>query len=160
MLWLLDFAWPGPRSAASAEQSATLWRSVDGALGRCYLEAATEPGPEWTALEHRQTIGGASQGEAALYHYAVETDVAPEHEHDFNAWYAQEHLAGLAAVPGTVRAARYCRVGGAPRYLACYDLTSPQVLERAEWQAVRHSAWSSRIRPLFLNPRRTLFARG
>ena len=43
----------------------------------------------------------------APYHYVVETDVLPGHEDDLNAWYAQEHLPGLAAVPGTVRAARY-----------------------------------------------------
>jgi hypothetical protein len=59
-----------------------------------------------------------------------------------------------------VRACRWLRAGDAsPRYLACYDLTAPDTLERTEWLAVRHTAWSSRVRPLFLNPRRTMFHR-
>ena len=49
-------------------------------------------------------------------------------EEEFNAWYREEHLPGLAAVPGTVGAYRFLRpVGRSPRYVACYDLLSPQV---------------------------------
>ena len=45
----------------------------------------------------------------------------PEAEADLNAWYDQEHLPGLAAVPAPC--AR-CAMSAAtrPRYLACYDL--------------------------------------
>ena len=46
-----------------------------------------------------------------MFRYVVETDVAPEAEADLNDWYDHEHLAGLAAVPGTVQAWRY-RCGG------------------------------------------------
>ena len=62
----------------------------------------------------------------------------PEAEADLNAWYDQEHLPGLAAVPGTVRALRYeCRHKG-PRYLACYDLHTRETFGSPPWLAVRH----------------------
>ena len=104
-------------------------------------------------------VGGASAGEAAPFHYVVETDVLAEREADFNAWYDSEHLPGLAAVPGTVRAARYRDVAGHPRYYACYDLTSPGTLGSPEWLAVRATPWSDRVRPTFRNTRRTMFRR-
>src|SRR5262249_25962270 len=47
-------------------------------------------------------------------------NVTPEAEDDFNAWYDQEHLAALAAVPGTLAARRYRSTaadGGTHRYV-------------------------------------------
>jgi hypothetical protein len=102
---------------------------------------------------------GASRREAPAYHYVVETDVAPEHEADLNAWYDTEHMPGLAACPGCVRARRFRNPDGSPRYHACYDLTGGDTLGSAPWLAVRHSAWSDRVRPHFRNTRRTLFRR-
>lgn len=155
-LWLLDAE---PASAPPLPPGAIAWRSLDGTLLRFYASAAVAPFAAWTALQPLQSIAGAWAGAPFGYHYVVETDVAPEHERDLHDWYEQEHLPGLAAVPGTVRAARYRRLSGSPRYLACYDLASPQVLEHPQWLAVRHTAWSARIRPLFVNPRRTMFTR-
>jgi hypothetical protein len=34
---------------------------------------------------------------------------------------------------------------------------SPQVLERPEWLAVRHTEWSDRVRPHFRNTVRVMF---
>lgn len=102
-------------------------------------------------------IRGAAAGKPAPFRYAVETDVAPEHEADFNAWYDREHLAGLASVPGTVHAARFRDDDGHPRYLALYDLEREDVLGSPRWLAVRATAWSSRVRPAFRNTRRTLY---
>ena len=173
-LWLLDFVWPSTAATAPVPEHAssptaavlppqgdgvTLWRSTDGRHGRAYTRAGTAPDGSWTALQCLQTLEGPAPGEPAACHYVVEADVAPEHDAAFNAWYEQEHLPGLARVPGTIRATRYRRLSGGPRYLACYDLLSPEGLERPEWLAVRHTAWSARIRPLFLNTRRTMFVR-
>lgn len=119
----------------------------------------TGPGISWHRLKCLQRLDGASAGEIASCHYVVETDVLAEHEDDLNAWYEQEHLPGLASVPGTVRAARYLDAGGAPRYYACYDLASPDVLGNPAWLAVRGTAWSARVRPAFRNTRRTMFRR-
>jgi hypothetical protein len=100
---------------------------------------------------------GASAHAEAPYHYVVATDVDDENDADFNRWYDTEHLPGLAAVPGAVHCARLSTRDGGPRYHACYDLTAPEVLDCAEWQATRRSAWSSRVRPHFKNPRRIMF---
>ena len=160
-LWLMDFRWPAADAAVSnaAEAELGLWQSIDGVAGRVYSNAAASPGANWDLLVVLNLVEGASVGADAAFHYVVETDVAPEHERELNAWYDEEHLPGLVGVPGTVRAARYRRASGSPRYLVCYDLTTPVTLERPEWLAVRHTDWSSRVRPLFDNTRRTMFTR-
>jgi hypothetical protein len=100
---------------------------------------------------------GISAGSPAPYHYVVETDVEPDWEAEFNRWYHVEHMPGLAAVPGNVHCARMRSVDAPPRYRACYELESPQVLERNEWLAIRHTPWADRVRPHFHNTRRTMF---
>lgn len=157
-IWLLDCAWPP--SAAQRSGGFQFWCSADGRRGRAYAAQAVAPAADWTALECLQAIDGGASGAVAECHYTVETDVPHEHESELNAWYEQEHLPGLAAVPGTIRAVRYRRLSGSPLYLACYDLLSPATIERPEWLAVRHTAWSSRVRPHFRNTRRTLHFRG
>jgi len=108
-------------------------------------------------LEMLASRAGASAGQAALYHYVVATDVEPGWEGEFNDWYDKEHLAGLAAVPGSVRASRLRNLDAGPRYHACYDLVSARVLESPAWLAVRHTAWSDRVRPHFVNTQRAMF---
>jgi|SRR5690242_14035216 len=102
---------------------------------------------------------GASRGEDAPFHYVVETDVAPEHEADLNAWYDTEHMPGLAGCPGSARARRFRNPEGSPRYHACYDLVRAETLGSAPWLAVRHTPWSDRVRPHFRHTRRTMFRR-
>jgi hypothetical protein len=72
-------------------------------------------------------------------------------------WYDTEHLPGLAGAPGCVRAQRFLNLDGGPHSYACYDLTGFETLESAPWLAVRHSAWSDRVRPHFRNTLRTRF---
>lgn len=102
---------------------------------------------------------GASRTVAPQFHYVVEMDVASAHEDDLNAWYDREHMPGLAACPGTVRARRFRNPGGSPRYHSCYDLTRTETLGSPPWLAVRHTAWSDRLRPHFRNIKRTMFKR-
>ena len=102
---------------------------------------------------------GASRDEAAPFHYVVETDVVAKHEADLNAWYDSEHMPGLAACPGSVRARRFRNPDGSPRYHSCYDLARTETLVSEPWLAVRNSAWSGRVRPHFRNTKRTLFRR-
>lgn len=138
-------------------EPATWWRTVDGSA---WLGYATGPvsDPRWVGLHPLVDVPGASAGAAARYHYVVETDIPPDVEADFNAWYHTEHLPGLAQVTGTVRARRFRRASGQPRYVACYDLVSPAVLESEAWLAARGTAWSARVRPHFFNTRRTMHA--
>ena len=111
-------------------------------------------------LELLMDLKGAATGETARYHYVVETGVDSDHERDFNAWYDSEHLRGLAAVPGCVRARRLRaleKVGERAFYLACYDLVSDQALTSEAWLAVRRTPWSDRVRPTFRDTTRTVF---
>jgi hypothetical protein len=102
---------------------------------------------------------GASRTVAPQFHYVVEMDVVPEHEADLNAWYDKEHMPGLAACAGTVRARRFRNPDGSPRYHSCYDLTRTETLASEPWLAVRGTDWSSRVRPQFRNLKRTMFNR-
>lgn len=102
-------------------------------------------------------IDGASTGRPASHHYVVETDVAAHADADLNAWYDREHMPGLAAVPGTVRAARFRNLDGGPTYHACYSLETRETFGSQPWLQVRATDWSSRVRPHFMNTRRTMF---
>src|SRR5882672_7730089 len=102
---------------------------------------------------------GASRTVAPVFHYVVEMDVELAHEEDLNAWYDKEHMPGLAACPGTVRARRFRNPEGSPRYHSCYDLTRTETLGSPPWLAVRQTAWSDRVRPHFRNLKRTMFKR-
>jgi hypothetical protein len=106
-----------------------------------------------------QDLRGASHGTSPVFHYVVETDVVGEAEADLNDWYNREHLPGLAAVPGAIRAQRLRNLDGGPRYHACYELVTRETLGSASWLAVRHTAWSDRVRPNFRNTKRTMFSR-
>lgn len=121
--------------------------------------AACPSGSRAVSLEGMLHLGSAPDGAGAPWHYVVETDVAPESEQDFNAWYTEEHMPGLAAVPGTARADRYLCRDGTPRYYACYDLFTRETFGSPPWLAVRGTDWSSRVRPSFRNTRRTMFMR-
>lgn len=141
-LWLRETARVDPQPLAQAVVLAT---------GAAAVEAA-----RYVRL---QDIRGASHGATPAFHYVVETDVVPEAETDLNDWYDQEHLPGLAAVPGAIRAQRLLNLDGAPRYHSCYELVTTETLGSAPWLAVRHTAWSDRVRPSFRNTKRTMFSR-
>jgi hypothetical protein len=130
---------------------------LSDAQGR--VAAVCPAGSQTCLLMGMVRMEGASQGASAPWHYIVETDVTPEFEREFNNWYNQEHMPGLAAVPGTVRADRYQCLEESPRYYACYDLHTLETFGSPPWMAVRATEWSSRVRPAFRNTKRTMFAR-
>ena len=66
----------------------------------------------------------------------------------FNAWYDTEHVPALARVPGVLSARRFRTAGGNPKYVALYHLTSPGVVDSAEWkQASGSTPMPEHIRP-------------
>ena len=75
--------------------------------------------------------------------------VAPEQEAEFNAWYDEEHIPALAAVPGTLCARRFRAPEGTPRYLALYHLEQPEVQASAIWRQAAGTPWTARMRPHF-----------
>jgi hypothetical protein len=73
----------------------------------------------------------------------------PAFEEEFNAWYDTEHVPERLAVPGFETGLRFVGVSGAaPRYLAIYDLASPEVLRSEAYLRVafeRSSPWTKRV---------------
>jgi hypothetical protein len=78
-------------------------------------------------------------------------NVVPEAEADFNAWYDEEHVPRLSAVPGCLSARRFRIVKavseGDQRYLALYKLTSPDVCSSKAWQEAALTPWTESVRP-------------
>jgi hypothetical protein len=58
-------------------------------------------------------------------------------EEEFNAWYDEEHLPERLGIPGFRSARRWVAdaAPGAGKYLATYELDSPQILNSAEYLA-------------------------
>jgi hypothetical protein len=79
--------------------------------------------------------------------FLVFADVPADMEDDFHKWYNEEHIPELLAIPGFLSAARYEAVQGGPRYLAAYELASPEVRDSVEYKeyASRPSEWTQRI---------------
>jgi hypothetical protein len=73
----------------------------------------------------------------------------PAFDEEFNAWYDSEHIPERLSVPGFRTGLRYMNTGGgAPRYLAMYDIDSYAVLDTPEYHRVaydRASPWTKRV---------------
>lgn len=98
----------------------------------------------------------------APFRYLLGCSVDPAAEPEFHQWYDEEHLPGLAAVSGTIRAARYRsvdRVSGQARWFAEYHVTDPTVVGSPDWLKVRHTPWSDRIIPHMQRVERTMLRR-
>ena len=104
-----------------------------------------------------RSIPGASRGLRASFHYVVETTPETGWEIELQRWYESEHLPGLASVQGCVQAQRFWNHDDGPRSFACYDVVDKQALDSPAWLAVRHTAWSDRVRPHFTRTARTMF---
>ena len=102
-------------------------------------------------------LQGASRAHRASFHYVVEMTPQAGWSLELQRWYDSEHLPGLAGVPGCVRAQRFWNYDAGPQSLACYDLLNEDTLGSAAWLSVRHTAWSARMRPRFMDTVRTMF---
>jgi hypothetical protein len=111
-------------------------------------------------LETVLDLQGASHAQPPVFHYVVETDAEEGWMPEIARWYDTEHMPGLAAVPGCIRATRMLNHDHdhSPQSLACYDLVSTQTLGSEPWLAVRHTAWSDIARPHFTNTKRNMFS--
>ena len=87
-------------------------------------------------------------------------DIPANMEDHFNRWYNEEHLQERLSVPGFLNAARYVAVSGSPKYLACYELESPAVLQSEFYLKQRDNStdWSRRMSSaLALSPTTSMF---
>ena len=77
---------------------------------------------------------------------AVSLSVPPTMEDDLAAWYADEHIPMLLAVPGWRRVRRFRLIAGtAPAYLALHELTTMAALEDPGFRAAVTTPWRNRI---------------
>ena len=140
---------PVPLDACAAAQlEAALRTSGEVALAHCQVSRLQ-------LVMHRE--GPAATARAPV-HYVVEMDPEDGWRDELFRWYDEEHLPGLASVPGTVRAQRYLNLDHGPLSLACYDLIDASVMGCPDWLAVRATDWSARVRPHFTNTKRTMFS--
>src|SRR2546421_3704624 len=103
---------------------------------------------------------GAREGNMPKGLLLMMTDIDPANEEDFNRWYEEEHLAERMAIPGFINARRFTALEGGPKYLALYDLESPEVLQSAPYRHVvgaGKSAWTRRLETQFRNFRRNVY---
>ena len=71
-------------------------------------------------------------------------------EAEFQDWYDLEHTPERARISGFRSASRWVCVEGWPRFMACYDLESLEVLQEGAYRAIsgeNFSPWSRRILP-------------
>jgi hypothetical protein len=101
------------------------------------------------------------------YLFIAGMDIAPEKEALFNEIYDREHVPNLLKVPGVRAVTRLCTepasfaIGGqtrpltgegAPKYVAVYEIDSPDVLTSAAWaEAVEQGRWPTEVRPYTSN---------
>jgi hypothetical protein len=80
----------------------------------------------------------ADDGRCALLLVMLDAEAGVDDD-EFNRWYFEEHVAERLALPGFRSARRFEAVEGSPRYLAIYELDSPDALATPEYQVLAHS---------------------
>jgi hypothetical protein len=94
---------------------------------------------------------GLDTAEPAPVILAVANSVPPEMVDDMTAWYEQEHIPMLLAVPGWRRIRRYRLTGPDPLsgpgtgFLSLHELAGPSVLEEPGYRAAVSTPWRDRI---------------
>jgi len=97
-----------------------------------------------------------SEGEGLL---VFATDVAPEVEEEFNAWYDAEHIPNLSAVPGVLSARRFRSPGAGHKYVATYHLTTPEVSASDAWKQAAYTPWTRKLGSHLRDPLRLVLRR-
>jgi hypothetical protein len=100
--------------------------------------------PEWTRNPPYQLVVCMTPADGA--------------EDDFIAWYREEHIRMLLAVPGWRRSRLFRQFdGNGPAFMAFHELESPGVFERPEYAASIGTPWRKRIRSTVTRYERDLF---
>ena len=78
--------------------------------------------------------------------HAVAVWMSVDDPDDFTAWYAEEHVPLLFAVPSWLRCRRFELVDGpGPRFLALHDLASLDAVDDPRGAPARETAWRERV---------------
>ncbi|RKS69090.1 hypothetical protein BZB76_6229 [Actinomadura pelletieri DSM 43383] len=85
--------------------------------------------------------------------------VEPAREPDFHAWYVEEHIPALHALPGWRRTRRYALVDGdAPRFLALHEIDDPGVFDGDAYRAATNTPWRTEVMRTLTAEERRVFA--
>jgi len=89
----------------------------------------------------------------------VSISVPPALEDDMAAWYAEEHIPMLLAVPGWRRIRRYRLTSGtAPAWLSLHELADESALSAPEYKAAASTPWRNRIVDAAIAREKRIFA--
>jgi hypothetical protein len=89
---------------------------------------------------------GAGLDQPAPTVMVVSISVPPALEDDMAAWYAEEHIPMLLAVPGWQRIRRFRLTSGtAPAWLSLHELAGEAALSTPEYKAAALTPWRNRI---------------
>ncbi|HLF76445.1 MAG TPA: hypothetical protein VJB57_03055 [Dehalococcoidia bacterium] len=130
--------------------------------GDAYMKVRKNPTPLTRRVNADATINvrneyelvrtiGPNPIEPAPYLFMVQLETDPEHDAELNQWYDNEHLAALAGVPGCRGARRYRSSHAVPKYLAVYEIASPDLPDSAVWRKAADTPWTLKLRPHFIN---------
>jgi hypothetical protein len=73
-------------------------------------------------------------------HLLIWADIPADHEAAFNEWYNREHAPDrVLGIPGFIQARRFVAVEGAPKYVALYEVTGPEVFKNEAYLVMRRS---------------------
>jgi hypothetical protein len=97
-------------------------------------------------------------GQAPPVLMAVSMSVPESAEADMEAWYVEEHIPMLLAVPGWRRSRRYVLTSGdGPRYLSLHEIDSRAAFDRPEYKAATSTPWRNRIVETAIGRERRVF---
>ncbi len=100
----------------------------------------------------------------ADYMYVVQMDIPDEFEEEFNRVYDTQHVHNIIQAPGVHGCSRYklesADVDGVARYLAVYEIDSPEIPQTDGWKAESEKGdWPTKIRPHTSNRTHLIFKR-
>jgi hypothetical protein len=144
-----------PAYKALAENATAREKSVMSSLGtldRRVYELLNTAGAAWAP-------GDPDPAAPPPVLLAVGLSVPPSLDADLAAWYADEHIPMLLAVPGWGAIRRYrLTEGTAPTYLALHDVASLAVFDEPSYQAAVTTPWRNRIMDSAIAVERRVFS--
>ena len=124
------------------------YRAISGPHLSPWSRRIIEASADFRYYEVRRLTGDPRpSAEEATGFYVVGMNVEDSFDAELNAWWDEEHLPRLSAVPGVLRARRFVAVEGPHRYLAVDDLASPDVVGSPPWMSAAETPWTHRVRP-------------
>jgi hypothetical protein len=134
-----------------------LWENQSEREARIMSSVATLDRFLYSPVYDSGYVNGFAPGPAPVV-MPVPMSMPPEHVADMEAWYAQEHIPMLLAVPGWRRARRYVLSSGTgPVYLSLHEIDSHTAFETPEYKAAISTPWRNRVVSVAIGRERRVF---